>query len=139
MKWIKCSDKLPNTELESGDDLNECLVKDEDGDMGVGFYREDAHAWDSCSFGWLEVKDKMPRDEEGNLLGPQRLGTIVEYIPISEIKKAVSLSVLEQIKSEIQEEIHDFIKKDYMGTANGLCMANAIIDKYIKEHSDDSN
>jgi len=48
-RWIPVSERLPNWNTE-------CLVIDEDNECGVGYYREDAHAWDSPNWGWLERK-----------------------------------------------------------------------------------
>ena len=41
------------------DDNNDVLVFDGEC-YAVGFYRPDAKAWDSCSFGWLENRSEPP-------------------------------------------------------------------------------
>ena len=51
-KWILVSDRLPDTE----DDM---LVTDGEA-YAVGYWREDAQAWDSCDFGWLENREEPP-------------------------------------------------------------------------------
>ena len=44
---------------------------DKDGNMGVGFYRKEADAWDNSCFGWLE------RDSEDEC--PRRLGKVIAW------------------------------------------------------------
>ena len=54
--WIPVSERLPEWDVD-------CLVVDADGNFGVGYYREDAKAWDSPCWGWLERKDKVDNHE----------------------------------------------------------------------------
>ncbi len=65
--WIPCSERLPS-------DDNDYLVVDGDGEMAVGYYRDDADAWDNSCFGWLEREDE---DEH-----PTRLGKVVAWMPL---------------------------------------------------------
>lgn len=66
-KWTPCSERLPS-------DDNDYLVVDGDGEMAVGYYRDDADAWDNSCFGWLE------RDDEDE--NPTRLGKVVAWMPL---------------------------------------------------------
>ena len=50
--WIPVSERYP----ENDDDV---LATDGE-DCAVGFWREDAHAWDSANFGWLENREESP-------------------------------------------------------------------------------
>ena len=50
-QWIPCSERLPEEEEE------DFLVTDGES-MAVGYYRQDARAWDSTDFGWIENKEK---------------------------------------------------------------------------------
>ena len=68
-EWIPCSERLPS-------DDNNYLIVDGDGEMAVGYYRDDADAWDNCCFGWLEREDE---DEQ-----PIRLGKVVAWMPLPE-------------------------------------------------------
>lgn len=52
-RWIPVTEALP----ESVDD--DVLVTDGEG-CAVGFWREDAKAWDSTDFGWLENRSEPP-------------------------------------------------------------------------------
>lgn len=52
-RWIPVAERLP----ESVDD--DVLVTDGEG-YAVGFWREDAKAWDSTDFGWLENRSEPP-------------------------------------------------------------------------------
>ena len=47
-RWIPVSEELPEEDVD-------VLVRDAEGDMAVGYYREDAKAWDSTCCGWLEL------------------------------------------------------------------------------------
>ena len=49
-KWIPCSERLPEEEEDS-------LITDGES-MAVGYYRQDAKAWDSADFGWIENREK---------------------------------------------------------------------------------
>lgn len=66
-QWTPCSERLPS-------DDNDYLVVDGDGEMAVGYYRDDADAWDNSCFGWLERDDE---DEH-----PTRLGKVVAWMPL---------------------------------------------------------
>lgn len=52
-RWVSVTERLP----ESVDD--DVLVTDGEG-CAVGFWREDAKAWDSTDFGWLENRSEPP-------------------------------------------------------------------------------
>lgn len=52
-RWVSVTEALP----ESVDD--DVLVTDGEG-CAVGFWREDAKAWDSTDFGWLENRSEPP-------------------------------------------------------------------------------
>ena len=49
-QWIPCSERLPEEE-------EDFLVTDGES-MAVGYYRQDAKAWDSADFGWIENREK---------------------------------------------------------------------------------
>ena len=68
--WIKVSEKLPAFGQE-------CLVRDADGNYGIGFYREDAKAWDHPNWGWLERKDRVDNKEAYTC--PCGIGKVVEW------------------------------------------------------------
>lgn len=100
MNWIKCNEKLPDS------DLIDCLVKDESGNLAVGCYKEDAKAWYSNSFGWLERKYKTKVDDLGNYIEPCGLGKIVEYIPIKDIEVAIKDLKDLKVYSDTVEELY---------------------------------
>lgn len=77
-KWTLCSEKLPPLELD-------CLVVDEDGDYGVGYYRQDAKAWDSPNFGWLERKHLVDNHEA--FTEPCGLGKVIAWMPLPHFKE----------------------------------------------------
>ena len=74
-KFEKCEEKRKGTRWISVDErLPDCdedvIVTDGDG-YAVGFWREDAKAWDNCNFGWLE---RQSDDEH-----PIRLGKVTHW------------------------------------------------------------
>lgn len=88
--WISVLDRLP-------DGYYPYLVVDKDGDYGVGYYRKEVGAWDSPNFGWLETKDKV--DNHDAYTEPCRLGKIVFWMPVPEIKISKSLlSIMDSLK-----------------------------------------
>ena len=72
--WISVDERLPE---DGPNDITYCIVRDANGDMGIGFYRDDAKAWDSDNFGWLE----RDPEESKNYIGPKYLDKIVEWMP----------------------------------------------------------
>jgi hypothetical protein len=72
-RWIPISERLPNWDIQ-------CLVTDGDGECGVGYYREDAHAWDSPNWGWLERKDRV--DNKEAFTEPCGIGKVVAWMPL---------------------------------------------------------
>lgn len=72
-KWIPVSERLPEWDIE-------CLVVDDKGEFGVGFYRDDVGAWDSPSWGWLERKDDV--DNHDAYYMPCGIGKIVAWMPL---------------------------------------------------------
>ncbi len=48
--WIPVAERLPEEE-------EDFLVTDGES-MAVGYYRQDAKAWDSADFGWIENREK---------------------------------------------------------------------------------
>lgn len=66
--WISINDRLP-------EDDNDCLITDGES-MMVGYYRDDAKAWDNDCFGWVE------RDDSNEI--PTRLGKIIAWMPLPE-------------------------------------------------------
>lgn len=60
MKWIPCSERLP-------DNYDDCLVTD-GYSYAIGYWRDDAKAWDNADFGWVE----------------SRLNKIVAWMPLLE-------------------------------------------------------
>ena len=73
LRWIPVSERLPNWNIQ-------CLVIDEDGECGVGYYREDAHAWDSPNWGWLERKDRV--DNKEAFTEPCGIRKVVAWMPL---------------------------------------------------------
>lgn len=67
--WIPVSKRLP-------DNNDEYLVIDADGNFGVGYYREDAKAWDSCNWGWLE------RSNSTDDTCPAGMGKVIAWQPL---------------------------------------------------------
>ena len=74
-RWISVSEKLPDCDVE-------CLVVDKDEEYGVGFYREDAKAWDSPNWGWLEIKDRV--DNKEIFTQPCGIGKVIAWMPLPE-------------------------------------------------------
>lgn len=72
-KWIPVSERLPEWDIE-------CLVVDDKGEFGVGFYRDDVGAWDSPSWGWLERKDDV--DNHDAYYMPCGIGKVVAWMPL---------------------------------------------------------
>lgn len=73
MKWISVSDRLP-------EQYQECLVVDAKGNFGVGFYREDAKAWDSPIWGWLERAERVDNHEA--YTEPCGMYKVVAWMPL---------------------------------------------------------
>ena len=80
-KWIPVSERLPNWDIN-------CLVIDEDGEYGVGYYREDVHAWDSPNWGWIERKDRV--DNREAFTEPCGIRKVVAWMPLPKPYKAES-------------------------------------------------
>ena len=72
-KWISVSERLPKWDIE-------CLVVDDKGEFGVGFYRDDVGAWDSPSWGWLERKDEV--DNHDAYYMPCGIGKVIAWMPL---------------------------------------------------------
>lgn len=77
-QWIPVSERLPEWDIE-------CLVVDDKGEFGVGFYRDDVGAWDSPSWGWLERKDDV--DNHDAYYMPCGIGKVVAWMPLPESYK----------------------------------------------------
>jgi hypothetical protein len=71
-RWIPVSERLP----ENNEDV---LVTDGEY-CAVGYYRPDAQAWDSDTFGWLENRILFEDVEYG-------IGTVTHWMPLPEIPK----------------------------------------------------
>lgn len=74
-RWVRVEDELPEPNIQ-------CLVRDDDNNCAVGYYRQDAKAWDSPFFGWLERDDEYY--EDGDLC---RIGKVVAWMPLPEPPK----------------------------------------------------
>ena len=70
LHWVSVNERLPEPNVQ-------CLVRDNDNNCAVGYYRQDVKAWDSPFFGWLERDDEYY--EDGDLC---RIGKVVAWIPI---------------------------------------------------------
>lgn len=78
LRLIPVSERLPSWDIE-------CLVVDEDGEYGVGYYDEDAKAWDSPNWGWLERKDRV--DNKEAFTEPCGIGKVVAWLPLYKEKE----------------------------------------------------
>ena len=74
-RWVRCEDELPEPNVS-------CLVCDKDGACAVGYYRQDAKAWDSPYFGWVEHEDGVFYDDD-----LPRIGKVVAWMPLPEPPK----------------------------------------------------
>lgn len=70
--WVSVEDELPEPNIQ-------CLVRDDDCNYAVGYYRQDVKAWDSPFFGWVERDDEYY--EDGDLC---RIGKVVAWMPLPE-------------------------------------------------------
>lgn len=70
LHWVSVNERLPEPNVQ-------CLVRDNDNNCAVGYYRQDVKAWDSPFFGWLERDDEYY--EDGDLC---RIGKVVAWMPI---------------------------------------------------------
>ena len=68
---------LVSVEDEPPEPNIQCLVRDDDNNYAVGYYRQDVKAWDSPFFGWLERDDEYY--EDGDLC---RIGKVVAWMPL---------------------------------------------------------
>lgn len=73
--WHRVEDELPEPNIQ-------CLVRDDDNNCAVGYYRQDARAWDSPFFGLVERDDVYY--EDGDLC---RIGKVVAWMPIEPPKE----------------------------------------------------
>ena len=73
--WHRVEDELPEPNIQ-------CLVRDDNNNCAVGYYRQDARAWDSPFFGWVERDDEYY--EDGDLC---RIGKVVAWMPIEPPKE----------------------------------------------------
>lgn len=74
-EWISVKERLPEPSQQ-------CLVIDKDGRYGIGFYREDAQAWDSPHWGWLERADKV--DNKEAFVMPCGMGKVIAWRKLPE-------------------------------------------------------
>ena len=72
-RWIPVTERLPEWDIE-------CLVVDDKGEFGVGFYRDDVGAWDSPSWGWLERKDDVNNHDAYYM--PCGIGKVIAWMPL---------------------------------------------------------
>lgn len=73
--WVSVEERFPEPNIQ-------CLVRDDDNNCAVGYYRQDARAWDSPFFGWVERDDEYY--EDGDLC---RIGKVVAWMPLPEPPK----------------------------------------------------
>lgn len=73
--WHRVEEELPEPNVQ-------CLVRDNDCNYAVGYYRQDVKAWDSPFFGWVERDDEYY--EDGDLC---RIGKVVAWMPLPEPPK----------------------------------------------------
>ena len=72
-EWTSVDERLP-------EGFQAVVVTDGDG-YAVGFWRDDAKAWDNENFGWLERSGNWSSDD-----GPCRLGKVTHWLPFPEFK-----------------------------------------------------
>ena len=72
-EWIPVDERLP-------EEFQECLVIDAEGEYGIGYYREDAKAWDSPNWGWLERADKV--DNREAFVQPCGIHKVIAWMPL---------------------------------------------------------
>lgn len=65
-QWISVEERLPEEDVD-------VLVTDGE-DMMVGFYRDDAKAWDNVNYGWVERNN----DDEC----PCKIGKVIAWMPL---------------------------------------------------------
>lgn len=75
LHWVSVDERLPEPYIQ-------CLVRDNDCNYAVGYYRQDVKAWDSPFFGWLERDDEYY--EDGDLC---RIGNVVAWMSIEPSKE----------------------------------------------------
>lgn len=73
--WHRSEDGLPEPYVQ-------CLVRDNDNNYAVGYYRQDAKAWDSPYFGWIEHEDGVFYDDD-----LPRIGKVVAWMSLPEPPK----------------------------------------------------
>lgn len=69
-KWISVKDEYPN-------EMEEVIVTDGE-DYAIGWYREDADAWEHSNYGWIE--------RESDYECPIRLGKITHWRRFEKLK-----------------------------------------------------